>query len=250
MLFHYHLWTPFVEETERFYQQLGFQVTQRIGKYEGAFTSFDPPLDWDDFREQQILFRIIEMKRGAINITFGYGKKVMFDHIGFLVTEADRLKVIDRAEGLGLTVQANERRTFIGTPFGFRVELQTHPDAVESETGDQLLQLGIATPKPGLEPLLSQLLDRAVPEITTICLATDACQEGCIFRNTCAIGARSERSRSPDGESACVNQRTDRGPEPLKVSHLSANAQNIRLNRWKQLFARTTVRDGEHAVPS
>ncbi|RDB33986.1 hypothetical protein [Exiguobacterium sp. RIT594] len=167
MLFHYHLWTPFVEETERFYQQLGFQVTQRIGKYEGAFTSFDPPLDWDDFREQQILFRIIEMKRGAINITFGYGKKVMFDHIGFLVTEADRLKVIDRAEGLGLTVQANERRTFIGTPFGFRVELQTHPDAVESETGDQLLQLGIATPKPGLEPLLSQLLDRAVPEITT-----------------------------------------------------------------------------------
>ncbi|MDW2886039.1 VOC family protein [Exiguobacterium artemiae] len=167
MLFHYHLWTPFVEDTERFYQQLGFQVTQRIGKYAGEFTSFDPPLDWDDFREQQILFRIIEMKRGTINITFGYGKKVMFDHIGFLVTEADRLKVLDRAEDLGLTIQANERRTFIGTPFGFRIELQTHPDAVESETGDQLLQLGIATPTPGLEPLLSQLLARPVPEITT-----------------------------------------------------------------------------------
>ncbi|WP_255508311.1 hypothetical protein [Exiguobacterium sp. Helios] len=98
MLFHYHLWTPFVEETERFYQQLGFQVTQRIGRYEGAFTSFDPPLDWDDFREQPILFRIIEMKRGAINMTFGYGKKVMFDHIGFLVTEADRLQILGRAE--------------------------------------------------------------------------------------------------------------------------------------------------------
>ncbi|MGE6556682.1 VOC family protein [Exiguobacterium artemiae] len=167
MLFHYHLWTPFVEETERFYQQLGFQVTQRIGKIEGAFTSFDPPLHWDDFRQQRILFRIIEMKRGAINITFGHGKKVMFDHIGFLVTEADRLQILDRAEGLGLTVQANERRTFIGTPFGFRIELQTHPDAVQSQTGDQLLQLGIATPTLGLEPLLSQLLARPVPEITT-----------------------------------------------------------------------------------
>lgn len=168
MLFHYHLWTPFVEETERFYQQLGFQVTQRIGKYEGAFTSFDPPLDWDDFREQPILFRIIEMKRGAINMTFGYGKKVMFDHIGFLVTEADRLQILGRAEAVGLTVQANERRTFIQTPFGFRIELQTHPDAIRSETGDQLLQLDIATSTPGLEKLLSQLLDRPVPEITTV----------------------------------------------------------------------------------
>ncbi|WP_426353583.1 hypothetical protein [Exiguobacterium sp. R-39] len=168
MLFHYHLWTPFVEETERFYQQLGFQVTQRIGRYEGAFTSFDPPLDWDDFREQPILFRIIEMKRGAINMTFGYGKKVMFDHIGFLVTEADRLQILGRAEAVGLTVQANERRTFIQTPFGFRIELQTHPDAVQSETGDQLLQLDIATSTPGLKKLLSQLLDRSVPEITTI----------------------------------------------------------------------------------
>lgn len=168
MLFHYHLWTPFVEETERFYQQLGFQVTQRIGKYEGAFTSFDPPLDWDDFREQPVLFRIIEMRRGAINMTFGYGKKVMFDHIGFFVTEADRLQILGRAEAIGLTVQANERRTFIQTPFGFRIELQTHPDAIQSEMGDQLLQLDIATSTPGLEKLLSQLLDRPVPEITTV----------------------------------------------------------------------------------
>ncbi|MDL5376130.1 hypothetical protein ACNOIU_08090 [Exiguobacterium mexicanum] len=63
MLFHYHMWTPFVEETERFYKQLGFQVTQRIGKHDGDFTAFNPPLDWDDFRHQHILFRIIEMKK-------------------------------------------------------------------------------------------------------------------------------------------------------------------------------------------
>lgn len=167
MLFHYHLWTPFVEETERFYQKLGFRVTQRIGKQDGTFTSFDPPLDWDDFRHEKILFRIIEMKRGVINITFGYGKKVAFDHIGFWMTKAERLATLQRAETLGWTVQANERRTFIQTPYGFRIELQTHLDAIESRSGDQLLQLEIATPKSGLAAMLHQLLERPVPEITT-----------------------------------------------------------------------------------
>lgn len=167
MLFHYHLWTPFVEETERFYQKLGFRVTQRIGKQDGTFMSFDPPLDWDDFRHEKILFRIIEMKRGAINITFGYGKKVAFDHIGFLMTKAERLATLQWAETLGWTVQANERRTFIQTPYGFRIELQTHLDAIESRSGDQLLQLEIATPQSGLAAMLHRLLERPVPEITT-----------------------------------------------------------------------------------
>lgn len=165
MLFHYHLWTPFVEETESFYKQLGFQVTQRIGKHEGEFKAFNPPLDWNDFRHQHILFRIIEMKRGTIDITFGYGKKVIFEHIGFLLTEADQVKTLQRAENLGLTVQANERRAFIQTPYGFRIELQTHFDAIQSNSGEQLLHLRIDTPKIDLEMFLHQLINRSVPEI-------------------------------------------------------------------------------------
>jgi len=37
MLFHYHFWTPYVEETEKFYEDNGFRISQRIGKYQGDF---------------------------------------------------------------------------------------------------------------------------------------------------------------------------------------------------------------------
>ncbi|BBP87110.1 hypothetical protein BsIDN1_07280 [Bacillus safensis] len=78
-LFHYHYWTPFVEETEQTYRSLGFEVKGRFTK-DGAY---HPPLKWDDFREEQPTFRIIEMRKGQINITFGYSKKK-----SFLITSA------------------------------------------------------------------------------------------------------------------------------------------------------------------
>ena len=165
MLFHFHVWTPHVEETEKFYASLGFQVTQRIGKKDREFKSFDPPLNWDDFRDQSIQFRIIEMKRGATNITFGYGKKVMFDHIGFLVSKEEKVNVLERAAQMGLMVQSNERRTFIHTPYGFRIELQEHLDAVESRTENRILQFGMETKRNGLEEVLRQLFGRPVSEI-------------------------------------------------------------------------------------
>ncbi|MDX5486552.1 hypothetical protein [Bacillus pumilus] len=46
---------------------LGFEVKARFTK-DG---SFHPPLIWDDFREEQPTFRIVEMRKGQINITFG-----------------------------------------------------------------------------------------------------------------------------------------------------------------------------------
>lgn len=49
-LFHYHYWTPFVEETEQAYTSLGFEVKGRFAK-EG---SFPPPQTWDDFREEAL----------------------------------------------------------------------------------------------------------------------------------------------------------------------------------------------------
>ena len=165
MLFHYHIWTPYVEETEDFYKQLGFQVTQRIGKANGEFTSFNPPLEWDDFRERDIRFRIIEMKRGGVNLTFGHGKKVMFDHLGFFVSESVRQDVLDRATDLGLTIQTNDRRTFIQTPYGFRIELQTHADALEMHDETRPLHVQIEVKRAGLDELLSQLFQRPIREV-------------------------------------------------------------------------------------
>ncbi|MFS3915781.1 hypothetical protein ACL9ST_16205 [Bacillus australimaris] len=132
-LFHYHYWTPFVEETEQTYRSLGFEVTGRFTK-DGAF---HPPLTWEDFREEQPTFRIIEMRKGQINITFGYSKKVLFDHIGFLVSGEEYDQLLAQAKELNWPVQEGERRTFLSTPLRLRLELQRRTDVIE--TGNNAL---------------------------------------------------------------------------------------------------------------
>lgn len=105
MLFHYHFWTPYVEETENFYEENGFRISQRIGKYKGDFQTFNPPLTWNDFREKNIFFRIIEARKEGVNITFGYGKKIMFDHIGYLVSMEKHNKICDNAKKMNWDVK-------------------------------------------------------------------------------------------------------------------------------------------------
>jgi hypothetical protein len=167
MLFHYHFWTPYVEETEKFYVDHGFRISQRIGKYNGEFQPFDPPLTWDDFREKKILFRIIEARKGAVNITFGFGKKVIFDHIGFFVSEEELDQICENARKMSWEVNKGERRTFISTPYSFRIELQSHTDVMDSRTDQfQINQLTIETKKNGLEQDLSLLF--GVPIETVI----------------------------------------------------------------------------------
>ncbi|WP_199621284.1 hypothetical protein [Paenibacillus alkalitolerans] len=132
-LFHYHHWTPMVEDMEKTYRVNGYAVAGRYGKYENRMQTFHPPLTWDDFRNKQIIFRIIEMRRGSVNVTFGYGKRNMFDHIGFLLNSNQQHKddlIVSRANELGFSIDRNERRTFISVPDAFRIELQTNTDAI------------------------------------------------------------------------------------------------------------------------
>ncbi|SUV00802.1 Uncharacterised protein [Cytobacillus firmus] len=77
-----------------------FRYISVCGKYQGDFQNFDPPLVWDNFREKNILFRIIEARKGSINITFGYGKKIKFDHIGFLVSEKEQELICQNADNM------------------------------------------------------------------------------------------------------------------------------------------------------
>ncbi|WLR57342.1 hypothetical protein LC048_11055 [Mesobacillus subterraneus] len=169
MLFHYHFWTPHLEETEKFYVENGFRVTLRLGKHEGEFQSFNPPLNWDDFRQHTILFRIIEVRKGAINLTFGYGKRVMFDHIGFLVSEEKLNRICDYAEKMNWPVDRGDRRTFITTPYKFRIELQANMDAIDSLSEKiSLKSLKVETNKPGLENDLLALFGQPVPSIHNI----------------------------------------------------------------------------------
>ena len=166
MLFHYHFWTPLVEETEAFYKENGFRVTQRIGKYNGAFQTFHPPLSWNDFRQKKILFRIIEVRKGAVNITFGFGKKIKFDHIGFLVSEEEKNAICKNAEKMHWELDRSERRTFITTPYQFRIELQAGTDVIESMNDHTRIQkLTLVTKKEGLEADLSTLFGKSVSTI-------------------------------------------------------------------------------------
>ncbi|WNF51220.1 MULTISPECIES: hypothetical protein [Bacillus] len=152
-LFHYHYWTPFVEETEQTYRSLGFEVNGRFTK-DG---SFHPPLTWDDFREEQPTFRIIEMRKGQINITFGYSKKVLFDHIGFLVSDEEYDQLLAQAKELNWPIQAGERRTFLSTPLRLRLELQRRTDVIETGT-DALHAMTIAVPDLSQTAKVDQLL--------------------------------------------------------------------------------------------
>lgn len=168
MLFHYHFWTPYVEETERFYIENGFRVSLRAGNVQGKIQRFDPPLTWDDFREREIKFRIIEVRKGAVNITFGYGKKVMFDHIGFLVKQEEHDVICQKAAGLKWKTSVGERRTFIGTPYGFRIELQAHSGAID-QTDDftHIEAIELTVKKEGLKEDLASLFNEFPAQIRT-----------------------------------------------------------------------------------
>ncbi|MCO7124574.1 hypothetical protein NIE88_02110 [Sporolactobacillus shoreicorticis] len=109
------------------------------------------------------------MKKGAINITFGFGKKIKFDHIGFLMSDNDCQKIIDCAKKMHLNVLANERRTFVGTPYGFQIGLQTHHDAVESEDSSiKIKKSEISTVSKDLPKFFSKLFKKEIPEIVPI----------------------------------------------------------------------------------
>jgi hypothetical protein len=158
-LFHYHWWTDKVEEMERFYQQSGFETTLRVGRYNGEMHTFNPPLNWENFREKDIRFRIIEMVKGQTNLTFGHGKKDMFDHIGFLVTDAEYSQLIERAGELKWKVNEGERRTFISNPWNFRIELQKRREVVTEEKRPSIQAIEIHMPLREDPALVSSLLD-------------------------------------------------------------------------------------------
>jgi hypothetical protein len=169
MLFHYHFWTPYLEETEKFYKDNGFRVSQRLGKYEGDFQTFNPPLSWNDFRDKNILFRIIETRKGAVNITFGYGKKIMFDHIGFFVSLGEHNKICENAITKKWLVNKGEKRTFITTPYGFRIELQINADVMDAATDiAEIKELTIVTKVRGLENDLSILFGKPVINLSSV----------------------------------------------------------------------------------
>lgn len=163
-LFHYHFWTDRVEETENYYRKHGFHVISRHAMEKGAVTPYHPPLEWDDFRDRALIFRIIEVRKGKVNITFGAGKKPIFDHIGYLLSEDELLQLCNRADVMGWKVESGARRTFIYTPYRLKIELQTRSEVVE-DTDTALSKLIISTTDLTLSRDLERLFNRTIEEL-------------------------------------------------------------------------------------
>ncbi|WP_408006348.1 hypothetical protein ACJROX_16740 [Pseudalkalibacillus sp. A8] len=100
------------------------------------------------------MFRTIEMKKGKVNVTFGYGKRPSFDHIGFLITKDEHDAICDRASKMDWGVKIGERRTFLLSPYGFSIELQTHEDVIYQRNDTSSIQkMRISTNRNGLKTI-------------------------------------------------------------------------------------------------
>ncbi len=126
-LFHLHFNTPDVSRAETELHAHGLLPSRRFGQVDGEFHALDAaaPIP-DGFR-----LRLQNAQRGYVNVTIAPGRKPHFDHLGLCTTAFDA--ICDRATAAGWSVRDRDgRRTFIMTPWGFRVEL--HPDGSDVET--------------------------------------------------------------------------------------------------------------------
>ncbi|WP_260412218.1 hypothetical protein [Alkalihalobacillus sp. TS-13] len=101
---------------------------------------------------------------------FGYGKRIIFDHIGFLVTKDEHDQLCQRAEILDWAVKTGERRTFIITPpYGFPIELQTHHDVIDAQdTSSTIDKMQIVCTQAGFENDLKRLFIKKIEPIEPI----------------------------------------------------------------------------------
>ena len=70
---------------------------------------------------------------------------------------------------MNFNVNSNDRRTFIGTPYGFRIELQDNFDAID-EPSDvaRIEELELSVQVEDLEKKLFQLLNNQVANVHTV----------------------------------------------------------------------------------
>jgi hypothetical protein len=128
-LFHYHLVTSKLRATEaRYLGKLGFGLVGRYGRIGGEPQRFEAGTPWEELDRLGFQVRLAELQRGAVNVVIqpGHWELPRVDHLGFAADDDEFAGVLARAAALGLKVQEHgERRAFIATNVGFRLEL--HP---------------------------------------------------------------------------------------------------------------------------
>jgi hypothetical protein len=166
-LFHYHLVTSRVRQTEaRYIGKLGFELVGRHGRIGEEQTMFEPGVPWDELDRRGFRLRLSELQRGAVNIVVqpGHWELPRIDHLGFALDEDEFSRILVQAGRRGLKVQEHAgRRTFVTTNAGFRLEV--HPprdwiaDLIASEDELRLTELQLRADEPDVKAgALSDLL--------------------------------------------------------------------------------------------
>ncbi len=134
-LFHYHLVTSKVRDVEaRYLAKLGFDLVARHGRIGEDTSSFEAGHGWPELDAIGFKLRLSELERGAVNVVVQPGQWELprIDHLGFALDEDAFLETLARAEARDLRVQEHgDRRTFVSTATGFRVELHPPRDWID-----------------------------------------------------------------------------------------------------------------------
>jgi catechol 2,3-dioxygenase-like lactoylglutathione lyase family enzyme len=138
-LFHYHLVTSRIRETEeRYLAKLGFALVARHGRVGEKPVSYEPGTSWEELDRLGFRLRLTELERGAVNVVVqpGHWTVPRIDHVGVALEEDEFREVLGRATLLGRRVQEHGgRRTFVATPAGYRLEIHPPRDWIEQLLG-------------------------------------------------------------------------------------------------------------------
>ncbi len=140
-LFHYHLVTSKLRATEaRYLGKLGFALVGRYGRIGEERKRFESGTSWEELDGASFRVRLVELQRGAVNVVIqpGHWELPRVDHLGFAGDEDEFADVLERAAALGLKVQEHaERRAFVATNAGYRLEVHPPRDWLEDMLADE-----------------------------------------------------------------------------------------------------------------
>lgn len=128
--FHLHFHVPDVSTAERALAAVGLPLNARYGAVDGESVRLAP----DDPTPDGFRFRLQDHQAGVVNVTLTHGPGPRFDHLGVVTDGFDA--VLNRARDADWGVLPNDRRTFLVTPWGFRVEVHPTGGRVDSGLGD------------------------------------------------------------------------------------------------------------------